>query len=249
MPRVGRCRCRQKPHRRGHWKNSYGLVMPSFSDEVIKSHGVVLRPLTEADVPAIAIACSDPQTQKWLPLPQPYTEESARFFALEIAPQELASGTALERAIEVDGQFVGVIGLKNTDWDVAKTELRPATGSGLGPEAAASPREHSPPSPTGRSTPKALAAWRSSSPPATPPRWPRPARRGSSKKVRSVAPAMSMTARPISSSSAGLTTIPDPSSDAHHCRGVSGSSRVGWGKRARATVWPAGPRLRANRGW
>ena len=77
--------------------------MPSFSDEVIKSHGVVLRPLTEADVPAIATACSDPQTQKWLPLPQPYTEESARFFALEIAPQELASGTALERAIEVDG--------------------------------------------------------------------------------------------------------------------------------------------------
>ena len=105
--------------------------MPSFADEVIESYGVVLRPLTDADVPSIAVACSDPQTQKWLPLPRPYTEESARFFALEIAPQELAGGTALERAIEVDGEFVGVIGLKNTDWDVAKTEA----GYWLGPWA------------------------------------------------------------------------------------------------------------------
>ncbi|GAB2485278.1 GNAT family N-acetyltransferase [Luteococcus sediminum] len=105
--------------------------MSSFADEVIESYGVVLRPLTEADVPTIAIACSDPQTQKWLPLPQPYTQDSARFFALEIATQELASGTALERAIEVDGQFAGVIGLKNTDWTAAKTEA----GYWLGPWA------------------------------------------------------------------------------------------------------------------
>lgn len=105
--------------------------MLSFADEVIESHGVRLRPLTEADVPSIAIACSDPLTQEWLPLPQPYTEDSARVFALEVAPQELASGTGLERAIEVDGQFVGVIGLKNTDWAAAKAEA----GYWLGPWA------------------------------------------------------------------------------------------------------------------
>ena len=62
--------------------------MPSFADEVIKSHGVVLRPLTEADVPAIAIACSDAQTQQWLPLPRPYTEDAARSYALGSSPLE-----------------------------------------------------------------------------------------------------------------------------------------------------------------
>lgn len=105
--------------------------MPSFSDEVIDAHGVVLRPLREDDVPAIALACSDPLTQRWLPLPRPYTEDSARVFALEVAPQELATGRAIERAIEVDGEFAGVIGLKNTDWAARSTEA----GYWLGPWA------------------------------------------------------------------------------------------------------------------
>ncbi len=61
--------------------------MPSFADEVIKSHGVVLRPLTEDDVPAIAIACSDAQTQQWLPLPRPYTEDAARATPWKLHPQ------------------------------------------------------------------------------------------------------------------------------------------------------------------
>lgn len=91
----------------------------------------MLRRLTEADVPTIAVACSDPQTQKWLPLPQPYTEDSARWYALEMAPAALASGRALELAIEVEGEFAGVIGLKNTDWAAAKTEA----GYWLGPWA------------------------------------------------------------------------------------------------------------------
>ncbi|MCC6498242.1 MAG: GNAT family N-acetyltransferase [Propionibacteriaceae bacterium] len=79
----------------------------------------------------IALACSDTVTQRWLPLPQPYTEDEARIFALQIAPQVLASGSGVERAIEVDGQFVGVIGLKGTDCNVAKTEA----GYWLGPWA------------------------------------------------------------------------------------------------------------------
>ncbi|GAA1396388.1 GNAT family N-acetyltransferase [Luteococcus peritonei] len=77
------------------------------------------------------MACSDPLTQRWLPLPRPYTEESARGFVTEWAPQAAASGRALERGIEVDGDFVGVIGLKNTDWAVARTEA----GYWLGPWA------------------------------------------------------------------------------------------------------------------
>ena len=191
--------------------------MPSFADEVIESYGVVLRPLTDADVPSIAVACSDPQTQKWLPLPRPYTEESARFFALEIAPQELASGTALERAIEVDGQFVGVIGLKNTDWDVAKTEagywLGPwARGRGITARALAAITDWALDS-QGIGRVEVLVATGNAASLATA-RKARFIQEGTLRRAGYV-----MTARPISSSSAGLTTIPDPSSDAHHCRG------------------------------
>lgn len=105
--------------------------MHAFADEVITAHGVRLRPLSGADVPAIASACSDELTQRWLPLPRPYTEDSARAFALEVAPQALTSGDGLERAIEVDGAFAGVIGLKGTDWVAGTTEA----GYWLGPWA------------------------------------------------------------------------------------------------------------------
>lgn len=105
--------------------------MRTFADEVITAHGVRLRPLSEADVPAIASACADELTQQWLPLPRPYTQESARVFALELAPHALASGEGLERAIEVDGTFAGVIGLKGTDWVAGTTQA----GYWLGPWA------------------------------------------------------------------------------------------------------------------
>lgn len=97
------------------WGSHRLVGVAPFDDAVIDGYGVRLRPLNEGDVSLIALACSDDVTQKWLPLPQPYTEESARVFALHIAPDELASGTGIERAIEVGGQFMGVIGLKRTD--------------------------------------------------------------------------------------------------------------------------------------
>ncbi len=96
--------------------------MPRFDDETIVAHGVTLRPLAESDIAAIALACSDDLMQRWLPLPRPYTEESARQFVSEHAPQMTTSGRGLERAIEVDGEFMGVIGLKFTDWQASKTE-------------------------------------------------------------------------------------------------------------------------------
>lgn len=93
-----------------------------FADEPISAHGVVLRPLRESDVAKVAEACSDPVIQQWLPLPRPYTEESARFFVFDHAAKQLESGDGLERAITIDGEFAGVIGFKGTDWTVGTTE-------------------------------------------------------------------------------------------------------------------------------
>ena len=105
--------------------------MNTFRDAVIDGYGVRLRALAEPDVGLIARACSDVVTQQWLPLPRPYTEDSARLFALEVGPKALSSGTGIERAIEVNGEFMGVIGLKKTDWSGATTEA----GYWLGPWA------------------------------------------------------------------------------------------------------------------
>jgi RimJ/RimL family protein N-acetyltransferase len=49
----------------------------------LRGERVRLRPHTDADLPRIAEACSDPRSRHWLPsLPHPYTVESARAFVL-----------------------------------------------------------------------------------------------------------------------------------------------------------------------
>lgn len=95
----------------------------TFHDDIIERHGVRLRPLAEADLPDIVAACNDAVVQQWLPLPAPYREDHARWFALEHAPAARESGEGIERAIEVDGRLCGVIGLKFTNWQVRKSEI------------------------------------------------------------------------------------------------------------------------------
>lgn len=48
---------------------------------VLHGNRIRLRPFTDADIPRIVEACSDPRTRHWLSaLPDPYTEESARAY-------------------------------------------------------------------------------------------------------------------------------------------------------------------------
>ena len=47
----------------------------------VRGEGVVLRPWRTEDVPAVAAACQDSEIARWLAfVPQPYTEEHARFY-------------------------------------------------------------------------------------------------------------------------------------------------------------------------
>ena len=47
----------------------------------MRGEGVVLRPWRTEDVPAVAAACQDAEIVRWLSfVPQPYTEEDARFY-------------------------------------------------------------------------------------------------------------------------------------------------------------------------
>jgi len=50
----------------------------------VRGEGVVLRSWRVEDVPAVAAACQDDEIARWLALvPQPYTEEHARFYVEE----------------------------------------------------------------------------------------------------------------------------------------------------------------------
>jgi RimJ/RimL family protein N-acetyltransferase len=86
---------------------------------VITGDGFRLRPHSPQDVPAMAQACNDPMTQRWLPhLPRPYTPEDARAHLEEIA-EEQAGGRAVFWAVADDSdRLLGEIGL----WGIAQGE-------------------------------------------------------------------------------------------------------------------------------
>jgi ribosomal-protein-serine acetyltransferase len=98
-------------------------VPPTFDDASLTGGGFELRPLTERDADDVAAACRDELTQKWLPLPQPYTPETALAFITRLAPEQRTSGAGLVRAIDIDGRVSGVIDLKHTDWRAQVSEI------------------------------------------------------------------------------------------------------------------------------
>jgi RimJ/RimL family protein N-acetyltransferase len=82
----------------------------------IDAEGCTLRPAVEADVPAIARACLDPEIVQWLPhLPQPYEPDDARRFIAQ-ADAWRREGRELSLAIVDSGDILlGMIGLRLTD--------------------------------------------------------------------------------------------------------------------------------------
>ncbi|MFJ8645337.1 GNAT family N-acetyltransferase [Streptomyces sp. NPDC093546] len=116
--------------------------MNRFPEAVLRTERLVLRPFAERDVPGVQTACDDATTQRWLPLPSPYTEEHARWWCTQGAPESLTSGDGVQFAAEdaATGELVGCFGLKRTDWRELTTEIGywtvpAARGRGFAPEA------------------------------------------------------------------------------------------------------------------
>lgn len=94
-----------------------------FTDTHFHGDGFDLVVLEGRHVDDMVVGCRDEETQRWLPLPQPYTPEAARSFVDRVAPTMQADGTGLVRGIEVGGRLAGVIDLKKTDWRSSVTEI------------------------------------------------------------------------------------------------------------------------------
>ena len=81
---------------------------------VPQTDGVVrLRPWRTTDAEAVARACDDTVTAKWLPVPSPYTIDDGIFYVGTLVPQQWADGAAANVAVTDagTGQLLGAVGL------------------------------------------------------------------------------------------------------------------------------------------
>ncbi len=85
--------------------------LPSYDEQ---TDGVVtLRRWRSSDAPAVARACDDAEAARWLPLPTPYTLETARAYVDGIVPREWTAGSNANLAVvdAGDGTLLGAVGL------------------------------------------------------------------------------------------------------------------------------------------
>ncbi|NEB02388.1 GNAT family N-acetyltransferase [Streptomyces sp. SID13726] len=115
----------------------------TFPNISISTERLVLRPLDEDDVPALAEMMNDEQVGAWTDVPQPYTEEQARGWITEYAPTEREAGRGIDLAVTefLTQRLVGIVQLARTNWHVRSTELSYiiapwARGEGYASEAA-----------------------------------------------------------------------------------------------------------------
>lgn len=114
----------------------------AFPDSELRTARLLLRSYRPDDAPAVAEACRDELVQRWLPLPNPYTNEDAVIWCRDVAPHFRESGEGIEWAAVrlADEQLIGSFGLKRTDWRARSSEIgywvAPwARGEGLAVEA------------------------------------------------------------------------------------------------------------------
>ncbi len=97
-------------------------MFPAVSIETTR---LLLRPYRAEDAPDVVLACRDELTQRWLPLPNPYTDADAAAWCIEMAPGFRRSGEGIEWAAvrRSDDRLIGSFGLKRTDWRGRSSEI------------------------------------------------------------------------------------------------------------------------------
>lgn len=115
----------------------------TFPNISISTERLVLRPLDEDDVPALAEMMNDEQVGAWTDVPQPYSEDQARTWITHHAPGEREAGRGITFAVTefLTQRLVGIVQLAKTNWHVRSTELSYiiapwARGEGYASEAA-----------------------------------------------------------------------------------------------------------------
>ncbi|GAA2636076.1 GNAT family protein [Streptomyces axinellae] len=78
----------------------------------LRTERLLLRPFEERDVQAVATACDDPEIQRFLPVPEPYTLADAGEFVLRTSPAGWREDTMYNFGVFThSGELVGSMGL------------------------------------------------------------------------------------------------------------------------------------------
>jgi RimJ/RimL family protein N-acetyltransferase len=98
-----------------HRRTRHTDGMPALPAPTLTDGEVTVRGLRESDIPAIVVACQDPEIPRWTRVPWPYTREDAKRF-LASAATEAAAGEALALAVtREDDRLIGTVGLMELD--------------------------------------------------------------------------------------------------------------------------------------
>jgi RimJ/RimL family protein N-acetyltransferase len=82
----------------------------------LRTERLVLDTPRESDVDAVFQACQDPEIRRWVPLPDPYTRESAEFFVRSYVAHGSASGSYTVWAIRIDDDpLIGVVEVRKDE--------------------------------------------------------------------------------------------------------------------------------------
>lgn len=82
----------------------------------LRTERLVLDAPRESDIDAVFRACQDPEIREWVPLPDPYTLESAEFFIRSYVPHGEASGAYTVWAVRLDDEpLIGVVEVRRDE--------------------------------------------------------------------------------------------------------------------------------------
>lgn len=107
----------------------------------LTSERLVLSLPTPADVDLMTEYCQDPELTRYVPVPVPYTTESARVFIEQLVPAWWQSGNEFNWAIRRDaGELLGMLGARrhapeSTVFDIGYWLGSPHRGHGFAAEA------------------------------------------------------------------------------------------------------------------
>lgn len=103
---------------------SHQRIEPLIRTELTNG-GVLLRPPTLADVPAVTAACQDPAIAAWTTVPSPYATADAVFFVEQLSDTGWAAGTTATFVVvdPADGGLLGACGLGGIDRTHGRGEI------------------------------------------------------------------------------------------------------------------------------
>jgi RimJ/RimL family protein N-acetyltransferase len=97
----------------------------------IRTKRLLLRAYRASDVPALVVACNDPEVPRWTRVPTPYTKQDGIDWTGTVAPAAWEAGTGAPFAVEelATGELVGSCGLHDITGGTAEIGYWCAAGA------------------------------------------------------------------------------------------------------------------------